>query len=169
MAAGGASVRVNHWPDQPGPLVRIMSHALAQAGVRPDEVDVVYAAANSTALDGVEAAALQSLFGGSRAVVTSIKGALGESGAAGAAACVAALLCGRERVGAADSRPRAPGSGLRRTAHRAPGGAGAGTDRADQQRRVRRRARQRGPARRGLTSIGEWLRCRDEHSSADFT
>lgn len=95
MAAGGASVRVNHWPDQPGPLARIMTQALAQAGVRPNEVDVVYAAANSTALDGVEAAALRSLFGGCRAVVTSIKGALGESGAAGAAACVAALLCGR--------------------------------------------------------------------------
>ena len=94
VAAGGASVRVNHWPDQPGPLARVMAQALARAGVQPEEVDVVYAAANSTALDGVEAAALQSLFGGRRAVVTSIKGALGESGAAGAAACVAALLCG---------------------------------------------------------------------------
>jgi 3-oxoacyl-[acyl-carrier-protein] synthase II len=95
VAAGGASVRVNHWPDQPGPLARVMAQALAQAGVQPEEVDVVYAAANSTALDGVEAAALQSLFGRRRAIVTSIKGALGESGAAGAAACVAALLCGR--------------------------------------------------------------------------
>jgi 3-oxoacyl-[acyl-carrier-protein] synthase II len=55
----------------------------------------VYAAANSSALDGVEAKALESLFGGSRAIVTTIKGALGESGAAGAAGCVAALLCGR--------------------------------------------------------------------------
>jgi 3-oxoacyl-(acyl-carrier-protein) synthase len=72
-----------------------MAEALARAGVRPEEVDVVYASANSTALDAVEAAALGSLFGGRRAMVTSIKGALGESGASGAAACVAALLCGR--------------------------------------------------------------------------
>ena len=94
-AAGGASVGLNQWPDRPEPLARIMAAALAQADVRPEAIDVVYAAANSSALDGVEAKALESLFGGGRAIVTSIKGALGESGAAGAAACVAALLCGR--------------------------------------------------------------------------
>jgi 3-oxoacyl-[acyl-carrier-protein] synthase II len=43
----------------------------------------------------VEAQALIELFGDTRTVVTSIKGAIGEFGAAGAAACVAALLCGR--------------------------------------------------------------------------
>jgi 3-oxoacyl-[acyl-carrier-protein] synthase II len=95
IAAGGASVGLNQWPDRPEPLARVMAQALAQADVRPEDVDVVYAAANSTALDAVEATALESLFGGGRAIVTSIKGALGESGAAGAAACVAALLCGR--------------------------------------------------------------------------
>src|SRR5260221_7413904 len=82
VAAGGASVRLNQWPDRPEPLARVMAEALAQAGVRPEEVDVVYASANSTALDGVEASALQSLFGGRRGIVTSIKGALGESGRA---------------------------------------------------------------------------------------
>jgi 3-oxoacyl-[acyl-carrier-protein] synthase II len=97
IAAGGASVGLNQWPDRPEPLARVMAQALALADVRPEEVDVVYAAANSTALDAVEASALESLFGGGRAIVTSIKGALGESGAAGAAACVAALLCGRSR------------------------------------------------------------------------
>ena len=96
-AAGGASVGLNQWPDRPEPLIRIMAQALAQAGVRPDAVDVVYAAANSSALDGVEAKALESLFGNGRAIITTIKGALGESGAAGAASCVAALLCGRAR------------------------------------------------------------------------
>jgi 3-oxoacyl-(acyl-carrier-protein) synthase len=35
------------------------------------------------------------VFGGSRTVVTSIKGAIGESSAAGAAAIVAAVACGR--------------------------------------------------------------------------
>ena len=52
-----------------------------------------------------EAAALTQLFGGSRTVVTSIKGALGESGASGGAACAAALLCGRAGTRPADCRP----------------------------------------------------------------
>jgi 3-oxoacyl-[acyl-carrier-protein] synthase II len=103
-----------------------MTQALAQAGVLPEEVDVVYAAANSTALDGVEAAALQSLFGGRRAVVTSIKGALGESGAAGAAACVAALLCGKSGfvppiAGLNDLDPACAGLRIARSAEPAPG------------------------------------------------
>jgi 3-oxoacyl-(acyl-carrier-protein) synthase len=45
-------------------------------------------------LDGVEAAALTDLFGGSRTAVTSIKGAIGESGVSGAASVLAAVLCG---------------------------------------------------------------------------
>jgi 3-oxoacyl-[acyl-carrier-protein] synthase II len=95
IAAGGAGVGLNQWPDRPAPLERVMREALACADRRPSDVDVVYAAANSTALDRVEALALQSVFGDDgRAVVTSIKGAVGESGAASAAACVAALLCG---------------------------------------------------------------------------
>jgi 3-oxoacyl-[acyl-carrier-protein] synthase II len=93
-AGGGTSVGLYQWPDRPEPLCRIMTQALSQARVRAEEVDVVYAAANSSPLDGIEAAALRSLFGGDHAIVTSIKGALGESGAAGAAACVAAILCG---------------------------------------------------------------------------
>jgi 3-oxoacyl-[acyl-carrier-protein] synthase II len=97
-AAGGTSVGINQWPDRPEPLERVMAHAIEQAGVEPDAIDVVYAAANSSALDAVEARALASLFGGRRAIVTSVKGALGESGAAGAASCVAALLCGRRAL-----------------------------------------------------------------------
>ena len=72
-----------------------MTHAIEQAGLEPDAIDVIYAAANSSGLDAVEARALGSVFAGRRAIVTSVKGALGESGAAGAASCVAALLCGR--------------------------------------------------------------------------
>ena len=119
-------MRVNHWPDQPGPLGLVMAQALAQAGVGPQEIDVVYAAANSTVLDGVEAAALQSLFPGRRAVVTSIKGALGESGAAGAAACVAALLCGKSGfvppiAGLRDVDPACAGLRIARRAEPSPG------------------------------------------------
>jgi 3-oxoacyl-[acyl-carrier-protein] synthase II len=126
VAAGGASVRLNHWPDRPEPLTRVMTQALAQAGVGPEDVDVVYASANSTTLDGVEAAALGSLFGGGRAIVTSIKGALGESGAAGAAACVAALLCGRSGfvppvAGLDQLDPACAGLRIARRAEPAPG------------------------------------------------
>ena len=103
-----------------------MAAALAQAGVRPEAIDVVYAAANSSALDGVEAKALESLFGGGRAIVTSIKGALGESGAAGAAACVAALLCGRSGfvppvAGLERVDPACAGLRIARSAEPAPG------------------------------------------------
>jgi 3-oxoacyl-[acyl-carrier-protein] synthase II len=126
VAAGGASVRVNHWPDRPEPLARVMAEALAQAGIGPEEVDGVYASANSTALDGVEAEALGSLFAGRRAIVTSIKGALGESGAAGAAACVAALLCGRTGLvppiaGLDQLDPACAGLRIARRAEPAPG------------------------------------------------
>jgi 3-oxoacyl-(acyl-carrier-protein) synthase len=73
-----------------------MRLALEDAALRADDVDVVYASANATPdLDRVEAQALVDLFGDTRTVVTSIKGAIGEFGASGAAACVAALLCGQ--------------------------------------------------------------------------
>ena len=96
IAASGSSVRINAWPDRPAPLTRTMRLALEDAGLRAGDVDVVYASANATPeLDRVEAQALVELFGDSRTIVTSIKGAIGEFGASGAAACVAALLCGR--------------------------------------------------------------------------
>ena len=73
-----------------------MRLALADAGLTPGDVDVIYASANATtALDRAEASAIASLFG-ERPVVTSIKGALGEFGAVGSASCAAALLCGRQ-------------------------------------------------------------------------
>jgi 3-oxoacyl-[acyl-carrier-protein] synthase II len=94
VSASSAAVPVNAWPDRPEPLVRSMQLAIDDAGLTPDEVDVVYASANATALDAVEAAALATVFRGRQPIVTSIKGAIGEFGAAGAAACAAALLCG---------------------------------------------------------------------------
>ena len=95
VGASSAAVSLNAWPDRPEPLVRTMRLALEDAGLGPEAVDVVYASANATPdLDAVEADALTSLFGGSRTVVTSVKGALGEFGASGSAACAAAFLCG---------------------------------------------------------------------------
>lgn len=95
VAGGGANVGINAWPREPESVARVISLALSDAGLSPADVDVVYASANATvALDEVEAQALTMVFGLSRPVVTAIKGAIGESGAASAAACVAAVLCG---------------------------------------------------------------------------
>jgi 3-oxoacyl-[acyl-carrier-protein] synthase II len=96
VAASSAAGAINAWPDRREPLARTMRLALEDASLGPEAVDVVYAAANATrSLDAIEAHALTGLFGGARTIVTSIKGALGEFGASGGAACVAALLCGR--------------------------------------------------------------------------
>lgn len=96
VAASSAAVPINRWPDRMGSLMRTMRLALADAGLASDDVNVIYASANATqALDRAEATAIDAVFGG-RPVVTSVKGALGEFGAVGGAACVAALLCGRE-------------------------------------------------------------------------
>jgi 3-oxoacyl-(acyl-carrier-protein) synthase len=127
VAASSAAGGINAWPDRPEPIARTMGLALEDAGLGPDAVDVVYASANATrGLDAIEALALKSLFGGARTVVTSIKGALGEFGASGSAACVAALLCGRlGRVppiaGLECADPAAASLRLARTAADAPG------------------------------------------------
>jgi 3-oxoacyl-(acyl-carrier-protein) synthase len=96
VSASSAAVGVNLWPDHPEPLARTMRQAIEDAGLAPRDVDVVYASANATSLDGVEARAITAVFAGLSPVVTSIKGAIGEFGAAGSAACAAALLCGAE-------------------------------------------------------------------------
>lgn len=96
VGASSAAVPLNAWPDSSGPLVRTMRLALDDAGIEPGDVDVVYASANATqALDRIEAEALSELFGSHPCVVTAVKGSIGESGASGSAACIAALLCGK--------------------------------------------------------------------------
>src|SRR5688572_21829599 len=96
VGASSAAVALNVWPDSSAPLVRTMRLALDDAGIEPADVGVVYASANATqALDRVEAEALGQLFGSASCAVTSIKGSLGESGASGSAACIAALVCGK--------------------------------------------------------------------------
>jgi 3-oxoacyl-[acyl-carrier-protein] synthase II len=96
LGAGAASAdcKINAWPADSEALARTMILALEDAGVRPSDVNVIYASANGTRLDEVEARALAAVFSGSRAIVTSIKGAIGECGASGAAASVAAVVCG---------------------------------------------------------------------------
>jgi 3-oxoacyl-[acyl-carrier-protein] synthase II len=127
VGASSAAVPLNRWPARPDALARTMRLALDDAGLTPGAVDVVYASANATReLDAAEAAALATLFSGSRAVVTSVKGALGESGAAGSAACAAAFLCGAigcvpPIAGLADPDPAAASLRLAREAADAPG------------------------------------------------
>ena len=75
-------------------------------------------------LDATEAQALRAVFGDRAVPVVAIKGALGESGAAGCAGIASALLFAERGVGAADGRP----------GHPRPGHAGRGA--------------RRGPARR---------------------
>jgi 3-oxoacyl-[acyl-carrier-protein] synthase II len=94
VAAAGAAVPLNAWPNEPEPLARTMCAAIADAGLSPADVNVVYASANASMLDETEARAIADVFGSWAPVVTSIKGAIGESGASGTAACAAALLCG---------------------------------------------------------------------------
>jgi 3-oxoacyl-[acyl-carrier-protein] synthase II len=127
VASASANVPLNAWPDRSEPLVRTMRLALDDAGLTPDDVDVVYASANATRqLDAVEAEALTTLFGGSRTVITTVKGATGESGTAGVFACAAALLCGvAGRVppiaGLAEPDPATASLRLATTAVDAPG------------------------------------------------
>lgn len=93
VGASSSSCRLHEWPADPAQLVRCMREALAQAGVTPEEVAVVFASANSSiALDRVEAAALAQVFGPSGVPVVAIKGAIGECSAAAAGSLVAAIL-----------------------------------------------------------------------------
>jgi 3-oxoacyl-(acyl-carrier-protein) synthase len=82
---------VNQWAADPADLVGCMRQALDAAGLHPRDVGVVFAAANSTRdLDRTEARALTEVFGPRGVPVVALKGAIGECGASGAAAIVAA-------------------------------------------------------------------------------
>ena len=98
-SSSASSVAINAWPVDEVALVRAMRLAIEDAGIAPDDVDVVYAAANGTIpLDRVEVKGIREVFGGRDVPVTSIKGAIGEFGAAGAGSAAAAILCGRQGV-----------------------------------------------------------------------
>jgi 3-oxoacyl-[acyl-carrier-protein] synthase II len=91
--AASASVAVNAWPAHPSDIARAMTAALEESGVAAADVSLVIAAANgSSDLDRVEGAAIRAVFGTRDVPVVSLKGAIGESGAGGAAAIAAGLL-----------------------------------------------------------------------------
>lgn len=83
------------WPADDRGARLAMERALAAAGCRPAEIELIYAAANGgRILDRLEGEALQTVFGSGEAGprVTAVKGALGESFAGGALRSVAAAL-----------------------------------------------------------------------------
>jgi 3-oxoacyl-[acyl-carrier-protein] synthase II len=83
---------LNAWPADPAGTSRAMQQALDDAGVAATDVDAIFAAANGAKrLDPLEAAAIRAVFRPDVPVV-SLKGAIGESGAAGAAALAAGLV-----------------------------------------------------------------------------
>jgi len=93
IGATSSDCRLNAWPTDPVGLVRGMQGALAEADLEPADVTVVFSTANSSrTLDWVEARAIEEVFGPRGVPVVSIKGAIGESGASGAASLTAALL-----------------------------------------------------------------------------
>ena len=126
LGASGDSVPTNAWPATGDAIRRTIRLALEDAAVEPSDVSVIYASANGApGLDDIEAEVLFELFG-PRPMVTSIKGAVGESGAASAAACAAACLCGRTGqvppvTGLARPSQAASRLQLVRNASRAPG------------------------------------------------
>ncbi len=83
------------WPRPTAAAATETARQLAALDCRADAIDLVVSCANSTvALDAFEAARLAALLGegASRALVTSVKGAIGEFGGAGALGAAAALL-----------------------------------------------------------------------------
>jgi 3-oxoacyl-[acyl-carrier-protein] synthase II len=92
IGATAAKTALNGWPSNSDGLADAMRMALAEAHVRADEVAAVIGTANgSPVLDRLEAEAIAAVCGRS-VPVASIKGAIGESGASGAAGVIAGLL-----------------------------------------------------------------------------
>ena len=92
---GSSPTTPTGWPDNPEGIKRTISRALENAGVAAGEIQAIYAAANGgKILDAVEADAYSGIFNGSkkRPLITSIKGAIGESfSSGGMRACALAL------------------------------------------------------------------------------
>jgi 3-oxoacyl-[acyl-carrier-protein] synthase II len=92
VACGASECRPTSWPHDPEGLVRTMETAIADARISPADVSVVFATANGTDVDRMEARAIERVFGPGGVPVVSVKGALGEYAGAGTAALVTALL-----------------------------------------------------------------------------
>ena len=95
--ARDTTATVSDWGTNPQAIVSAMRAAIADADLEPADIGAVYASANSTVrADGVEAQALQSLFGETTPVVAT-KGYFGEYAAGGALQLAAAVLAVRDQ------------------------------------------------------------------------
>jgi 3-oxoacyl-[acyl-carrier-protein] synthase II len=93
IGATASKAALNGWPKDGTGLVKAMRLALFDAGLGADQIAAVIGTSNgSPGLDRQEAAAIVEVFGGRSIPVASVKGAIGESGAAGAAGLIAGLL-----------------------------------------------------------------------------
>ena len=95
VGATASKTALNGWPADSGGLASAMRLALSDAGLRADAdriAGVVGTSNGSPVLDRQEADAIVSVFGSRSIPVASVKGAVGESGASGAAGLIAGLL-----------------------------------------------------------------------------
>jgi 3-oxoacyl-(acyl-carrier-protein) synthase len=92
---GSSPTTPTGWPDNPEGIKQTIGRALDNAGVAAGEIQAIYAAANGgKILDAVEAEAYLGIFNESKKkpLITSIKGAIGESfSSGGMRACALAL------------------------------------------------------------------------------
>ena len=93
VGATASKAALNGWPADGAGLVTAMRLAMADADLRADQIAAVIGTSNgSLALDRQEADAIVEVFGSRSIPVASVKGAIGESGASGAAGLIAGLL-----------------------------------------------------------------------------
>lgn len=94
-----ASGPAHAWPSKPEPMAEAIAAATSRARLRPEEIGYVAAGANgSRVLDALEVRAIRAALGGAarRVPVTSVKGAVGESGSASACAVLVAAASIRD-------------------------------------------------------------------------
>jgi 3-oxoacyl-[acyl-carrier-protein] synthase II len=96
---GSSPASTTDWPEEPDGLILTIQRGLRSAGRQPGEIDLVMAFANGGRKpDFLEAAACLQVFGEgiNRPLVTSIKGAVGESFSSGGIRAAALALAFRE-------------------------------------------------------------------------
>jgi len=96
---GSSPATPTGWPENPEGIKKTISRALTNAGITPQDIGAISAAANgSITLDRIEAEAYAEVFAGNKGGpwITALKGALGESfSSGGIRACALALSCAK--------------------------------------------------------------------------
>ncbi len=97
--ARDTTATTSDWGSDPDALVRAMRAAVDDAGIALEDIDAIYASANSTLRAArTEYLAIQQLFGDRVPPVVAVKGCFGEYAAGGALQIVAALLAIEEQM-----------------------------------------------------------------------